>query len=149
MRPRTIYLALVAAVLAVAVFPFKSVSCPSWHVTVIDESQKPVAGVTVRLSYQNYSAEGQSHDVDVISDENGEARFPAETLRASLVRRCLFTLLSARAGVHSSFGPHASVIAFGQRLEGFAVDSQRNVVVDWTGKPRHMESVITVRPSKL
>jgi hypothetical protein len=90
--------------------------------------------MAVRLSFQNYSAEGQSHDVDLISDENGEAKFPAETLRASFVRRCVFTVLSARAGVHAGFGPHANVFVFGNGLQGYAVDS-RDVVVDWTGNP--------------
>ena len=107
MRARKAYFALAAAALAFAFFPFKSLNCPSWHVRVIDGTQKPVAGMRVRLSYQNYSAEDESHEVDAITDGNGEATFPAEALRASFIRQCVFALLSARAGVHASFGPHA------------------------------------------
>ena len=147
MLVRTTFLALAAVGIALAIFPYKSQVCPSWHVRVVDESQRPVAGLTVRLSYQNYSAESRSHEVDVVSDDGGDAIFPAATVRVSIARRCLFTLLSAGTGVHASFGPHAWVFAFGKGLEGTAVDPQRNVI-DWTGRPSHMESVIVVKPQK-
>ena len=63
-------------------------------------------------------------------------------------RRAAAMLWSATEGVHASFGPHASVFAFGNGLRGSAIDS-RNVIVDWTGKPGHMESRIIVTPRKL
>jgi hypothetical protein len=105
-------------------------------------------GATVRVTFRNYSAESQSHEVDAITDSQGHARFSAQILSASLGRRVVATLSSAKAGVHASFGVHASVFASYEGVEGFAVD-ERNFLVDWTGKPDHIESRIVVTPRKL
>jgi hypothetical protein len=139
-----------AAVVAVGVafVQVSSLDCPAWDVWVTDPSGQPVSGVTVRLTCRNYSAERESHEMDAITDAQGHVAFVARTVRASLGRRVVATLSSATAGPHASFGPHASVFAFGNGLEGFAIDKQ-DVVEDWTGKPGHMESRIVVVPRKL
>ena len=67
---------------------------------------------------------------------------------SALGQRIRALLSSAAGGAHASFGPHAYVLAFGNGLEGFAVDKQKNVVVDWTGKPGHMEPRIVLAPRK-
>jgi hypothetical protein len=54
-------------------------------------------------------------------------------------------LLSATAGVHASFGSHASVSAFANGHQGFDINSQRNILAEWTGKPGHMKSRITLQ----
>lgn len=143
---RTIW-TIAAIATGVAFIPVKSPGCPAWDVWVTNQSGQPVSGVTVRLTYQNYSAEQESHEIDAITDVHGHAAFSAQTISASLGRRIVATLLSARAGVHASFGPHASLFVFGNGLEGFAIDKQ-NLVVDWAGKPGHMESRIVVSPRK-
>src|SRR4051794_30833095 len=120
----------IAIVVGVAFIPLRSLECPSWDVLVTDQSGRPVSGVTVRLTYRNYSAERESHEVNAITDAQGHARFSAQTLSTSLGRRIAAMLSSATAGVHASFGPHASVSAFSNRLEGFAIDEQKNVVMD-------------------
>jgi hypothetical protein len=141
---------LFAAIVLVLIFiPFRSRNCPDWDVWVSDPSGQPVSGVTVRLSYWNYSAERQSHEIDSVTDTHGHAAFASQTLSASLGRRAFATVLSATAGVHTSFGPHAAVFAFANGLQGFDIDKERNLVVDWTGKPDHMESRIVVAPRKL
>jgi hypothetical protein len=129
--------------------PFRTLDCPAWDVWVTDPSGQPVSGVTVRLTYENYSAERQSHEIDATTDAQGHVLFSAQTLSASLGRRVVGTLFSARAGTHASFGPHAGVFVFGNGLEGSDIDKQRDVIVDWTGKPDHMESRIVVAPRKL
>jgi len=105
-------------VLAFALVPFASPHCPGWTVTVVDKEDHPIPGMTVRLSYQNYSLEDQQHEMDRIADQRGQVKFPAQTIYASFLRRCYYTLLSAGAGVHASFGPSASVFAFGKGMEG-------------------------------
>lgn len=137
---------VITLVAILAVVPFNSLNCPRWEVWVTDEAGQPVAGITVRLSYQNYSAEGRGHEVDRRTDSTGHSGFPSDRLTASLVSRCFYFLQSARLGVHGSFGPHASVLAFGRGLEGNDVDFKKNILVDWTGEPDHMESRIVVRP---
>lgn len=134
----------IAIVVGVAFLPLRPLECPSWDVWVTDQSGQPISGVTVRLTYRNYSAESESHEVNAMTDAQGHARFSAQTLSMSLGRRMAAMLSSVTAGVHASFGPHASVSAFSNGLEGFAIDEQKNVVMDWTGKPRHMESRIVI-----
>ena len=132
-----------------AVFiPMRSLDCPVWDVWVTDRSGQSVSGVTVRLTYRNYSVEQESHEFDATTNAQGHVAFKAQTVSASLGRRFAAMLWSATGGVHASFGPHASVLAFGNGLQGFAIDNQ-DVIVDWTGKPGHMESRISVTPRKL
>lgn len=138
-----IFLAI-AITVGVTFIPLRSLECPSWDVWVTDQGGQPVPGATVRVTYQNYSAERESHEMDAITDGQGHAKFSVQTLSTSLSRRIVAMLSSASAGVHASFGPHASVSAFGNGLEGFAIDKQKNVVIDWAGKPDHMESRIVV-----
>jgi hypothetical protein len=66
--------------LAVAAIPIPFVHCPPWDVTVVDQSGPPVPGVTVRLSYTNYSAEGEHYEMDKTTDESGHTAFPRQTL---------------------------------------------------------------------
>jgi hypothetical protein len=139
---------IVALVLLLSFIPFKSLNCPDWDVWVVDQAGQPVAGMTARLSYRNYSAEDTSHEVDRVTDQQGHASFGAQMLSASVARRFVTIFTSALAGVHASFGPHASVFAFGKGLEGSDVDLQRNIVVNWTGNPSRMESRIVVSPQK-
>ena len=131
--------------LALAAIPMPSVHCPAWNVTVIDQFGSPVPGVTVRLSYTNYSAEGEQHEMDRTTDETGQVSFPLQTLYASTLRRAYFTVLSARAGVHASFGPSASVFAFGKGMEGQDVDLKADIVVIWHGRPSRMTSRIVMK----
>ena len=144
---RTLAVVVTGLVLGLGLFPFASPQCPTWTVTVVDKSDRPVSGLTVRLSYQDYSAESESHEVDKITDQRGSVTFSGQKLHASLFRRCYYTLLSARAGVHASFGPYASVIAFGDGWEGSAVDAKGNVLF-WRGKPMRMGSRIVLDRSK-
>jgi hypothetical protein len=144
---RTLWI-LAAFAVGVAFIPLRSLDCPAWDVWVTDQSGQPVSGSTVRLSYRNYSAERKSHEIDATTDAQGHVVFGAQILSASFGRRIGVTLLSAMAGVHASFGPHASVSAFGNGLQGFAIDEKRNVILDWTGKPGSMESRIVVAPAK-
>src|SRR6266404_2486758 len=142
MSLRKMLLILVACALGLGVIPLESLNCPAWDVWVVDQNGQPVSGIAVRLSYKNYSAEDETHEIDRTTDQRGHTAFAAQTLSASLVRRLIFILSSLRAGIHASFGRHASVFAFGKGLEGFDVDLQRNIVVEWTGESRNMESRI-------
>jgi streptogramin lyase len=139
-------LILLVFTLGIGFIPFTSLASPAWDVWVIDQSGQAVAGITVRLTYQNHSLERAAHQIDAITDARGHVRFSAQTAKASLGRRLVGTLLSAMAGSHASFGPHASVFAFGNGLEGFDIDKQTDNMVEWTGKSAHMESRIVVMP---
>jgi hypothetical protein len=145
MRKRTAAMIVMGLVLAFALVPFASPHCPDWTVSVVDQQDQPIPGMTVRLSYQNYSIEDQSHEMDRITDQRGQVTFPAQTIHASLLRRCYYTVLSARAGVHASFGPSAYAFAFDKGMEGSDVDPKPGILaVSWSGTPGQMQSRIVI-----
>jgi hypothetical protein len=113
---------------------------PRWEVWVVAADGQPLSGINVRLVHQNYSAEGQSHEITMKADANGHAMFPSQYERASFIRRAFYTLSSASAGVHAGFGRHAYVFAFGGGYDGQAVSGK--FVTDWRGSPDSMESRI-------
>ena len=138
-------LALTFAVFAHWLFPVSSLAAPEWDVTVVDENGKPVEGLTVRETWQNYSVEATGHETDRQTDAQGRATFPAHKTECSLLSQVAGTLSALmHFNVHASYGPHASVFAFGKHSEGTATSGQ--YVTDWTGHPSSMYSLIVVRP---
>ena len=125
------------------VIPIPYLASPDWKVKVVDEKGEPLPGMLVRLSYENYSVENTSHEEDRSTDQNGEAEFPARRSSASTLRRVYFSTLSAMALAHASFGPTATVFAFGNGREGDLVEN--GYVFSWTGKPEHLESRIVAK----
>lgn len=112
---------------------------------VVDERGKPVAGLTVRETWQNYSVEMEGHESDCQTDMNGRATFPAQKSNYSVPRQIAGTMSAlVHLNVHSSYGPHATVFAFGKGLEGAATTG--DFFTDWTGSPRFVRSKIVVKP---
>jgi hypothetical protein len=93
--------------------------------------------------YENYSAEGTSHELTLTADENGHVLFPKQYEKTSIFQRLFYTASSAMAGVHASFGRHAYVLAFGGGYEGSAVTGK--YVADWRGSPDSMQSRIVAK----
>jgi hypothetical protein len=112
----------------------------------VDENGHPLQGMTVRLFWQNYSAETEGHEQNLETDQNGYVVFPARTLRASVMRRVFMTLRESLAIAHASYGPHAHVFTFGRGLEGGAVTD--GYVIDWTGKPDQIQSRIVAKAQR-
>jgi len=138
-RGDTIVIVAVLLLLA-GLWPITYLASPQWDVWVIDDAGKPLSNAKVRLVYQNYSAEGRSHEMTLVTGESGHVSFPRQYERASFLKRIFYIASSASAGVHASFGRHAYVIVFGDGYEGFAVDFGH--VTDWSGKPESMTSKI-------
>jgi len=128
------------AVLIVGAWPTNYLACPRWEVWVVDDNGEPLRHVNVRLVYQNYSAEGTSHELTLAADEKGHVLFPKQYEKACIFQRLFYTASSAMAGVHASFGRHAYVFAFGGGYEGSAVTG--DYVADWRGSPDSMTSKI-------
>jgi hypothetical protein len=132
-----------AVLLAIGVWPTSYLASPRWNVWVVTDGGQPLPGIYVRLAYRNYSAEGQGHEVTLRTDENGHALFPPNYEKSCLLLRSFYTVSSALAGVHASFGRHAYVFAFGSGYEGSAVIGK--YVADWRGSPESMESRIVAK----
>jgi hypothetical protein len=129
-----------------SLIPVRSLQTPNWDVQVFDKAGNPVSGISVRESYQNYSAELTGHEDTEVTDVNGQVHFDAKILRASLLKRFGAVIHSAMAGAHASFGPHAFLFAFGRGMEGEWVDTH-GYVGDWTGLPSSMNTRIMVHPA--
>ena len=151
MRTRAILAVAAVVVLAVggAFYPISYMAAPEWDVWVVDELGKPLEGMTVRLSYRNYSAETQNHERDSTTDSHGHVKFPIQRSTVSPISYIAHTMLSSTASIHASFGRHARIFAFGGNgLEGDAIDG--GVLLDWTGETARIESrIVAARRSIL
>jgi len=107
----------------------------------------PLLGVNVRLSYENYSTESDSHEMTSVTDTGGHVLFPAQFRSANFLQRAFYTTRSALGGVHASFGNHATVWVFGGGYEGDAVTGP--YITDWTGSPSAMTSRIVAKRTKI
>ena len=141
---RVTKIATLAALAGVLLWPISYTAAPAWEVSVVDEAGAPIEGMKVRLSYKNYSAESNNHEMDAITDFQGQVQFPMQNASASVARYLVFSVRSALTGVHASFGRHATVFAFGQGRDGSATTGQ--MITDWTGSPEKMRSLIVARP---
>src|ERR1700730_5254270 len=113
-RKRTVFfvgvaLALAFAVFAYWLFPISSLAAPEWEVTVVDDHGRPVEGMTVRETWQNYSVEATGHEMDRQTDARGLATFPAHKSEYLLLSQVAGTLSAIiHFNVHASYGPHAT-----------------------------------------
>jgi hypothetical protein len=125
-------LVLALGTLACWLFPVALLAAPQWEVDVVDEYGKPVEGMVVRETWQNYSVEMEGHEADSLTDVNGPVAFPAQTSEYSLLRQIAGTVSAlVHLNVHASYGPHATVFAVGKGLEGSAATG--NFITDWRG----------------
>jgi hypothetical protein len=134
-------IALVCLVLVL--IPIRYLAAPQWDVWVKDEARTPLAGLHVRLTYENYSAESESHEITLVTDQSGHVAFAPQYRAACMLKRAFFMTSSPMQGVHASFGNHAGVFVFGGGYEGDAVAGL--YIADWTGSPNKMTSTIIAR----
>jgi len=132
-----------AALCGASALPMQYLAAPRWSVRVVNEAGEPIEGMTVRMTWENYSVEDAGHEKDLVSDRNGAVIFPSERSSASLLRRLFYSGLSSMALAHASYGPHATVFTFGQNRKGDAIAN--GIVVNWNGSPAEMRSEIVAR----
>jgi len=142
---RKLFAAVLTLVAVLGLYPVSYSVCPTWNVTVLDESGKPVAGMIVRRSCNDYSA-GIHSEEDRETDQHGRASFDARRVRVPrLIRWAGNAFNVVTQGVHASFGRHSYVFAFGGGLEGSPI--RDGYVEAWQGSPKHMESRIVAVPA--
>lgn len=137
-------LGIALVLLAILLVPYRGVVAPDWTVTVVDEAGGPVAGMTVREAFKDYSHMGEGGEADGVTDAAGRVHFPLRKEWKTLGGWLLHGLISLPGFVHNSYGVSAFVFAFGNGLEGSWVE--RGMVADWTGSPNVMQSTIVVKP---
>jgi len=136
----------ILALTSPAILHAARLNAPLWDVYVVDSTGHPLAGITVRESYQDYSCEAESHMESLITDSKGHVQFQAHYEKRNPFRCAEETTSSLGTGVHASLGRHADVSVGGyhEALTGYAVDGTDHVI-DWTGSPRQMVSTIVAR----
>ena len=134
--------------LIAGIIPIPYLAAPAWTVQVVDKNGAPMSGMYVRLTFQNYSGEADSHEFTVVTGSDGRVGFNAETRYLSMSRLFFYTAGSVFGGAHygwggRAFGRHATVSVFGRGYMGKAMSGSS--VADWNGSPTAMTSTITPR----
>jgi hypothetical protein len=141
MRTSPFALIIVALVAAILLFPFKQIIAPEWTIYTLDAGQHPLANITVREVWQQYSFESQGHEEKRLTDSSGRVQFPSRTLRSSIGQRLIGCLKQVMAtGVHASCGADSYLVAFGKGVDtmdwadfsqeqGTTMPSQRSTLV--------------------
>jgi hypothetical protein len=134
MRRTILILLLSFGIIGVVIFssagqtrPDERVLVPAWKIQVVDPSGKPLRNVFVRQVWRDYDMEDADHETDAYTDRNGFVSFPERKgpKVSDALRRENQLKHVQETGVHTSFGVHAYVLAWGKivgckRLEGNA-----------------------------
>ena len=72
------FLTAVTSISVLLMLPIPYLASPEWTVLVTDEAGHPLQGMLVRLDYENYSTESNSHEVDLTTDSNERTTFSAK-----------------------------------------------------------------------
>jgi hypothetical protein len=100
-----------AVVFAVALIPFPTATVPEWRVQYIDGRGRPVVGLPIEQTWQNYSVESRANVVTRHTDAQGYVVFPARSTWSPLLFRAVGPVLNVLStGVHASFGPSSWLI---------------------------------------
>jgi hypothetical protein len=106
-------LILLGTVGALLLYPYETAVAPSWRVRVTDEERNPIKRVAVTEYWSHMSIESEEHQAESVTDDGGYVAFPARSIRASLIRRGIGSLIN-RLNVHGAdLGPHAYLIVSG------------------------------------
>lgn len=114
----SIALVVALVVIAASAIPRPVAVAPEWKLTLVDETNKPMPGISVEESWQHYSLEESPHGETRLTDRNGTTVFPERMYRSSPLWRFVGCVRQiAQSAVHASCGPH-SWLAIGYP-EGF------------------------------
>jgi hypothetical protein len=114
-RRRWIFLLVVGIAL---LYPFESTVVREQNVLVVTEDWGPVEGARVRQTWQDYSIEGDGHEEDLLTDQQGRVSFPRRTIRANLAWRLVRPVINILTqGIHASFGVRTTTSDLGGGME--------------------------------
>ncbi|HEX3435151.1 MAG TPA: hypothetical protein VHT24_00170 [Pseudacidobacterium sp.] len=144
MKKRWAWWVIVGLLLIVLVYPRKLIVVPAYHITLIDQSGKPLPNTGVSELWQQTSIQRQEMLHQVVTDAQGKVFFPQRTIRASLVERvigCIAYL--SRERLAAPCGDHYSITAAGDLTE-----LAREETISGIFKRQH-SLVLTVKPCNL
>jgi len=111
-------LAIIAVVASILLFPFKQTIAPEWTIYALGADRHPLANITVREVWQQYSLENEGHEEDRLTDSSGRVQFPRRNLRSSISQRLIGCFKQVMmTGVHASCGAKSYLVAFGKGVD--------------------------------
>lgn len=118
MRTSRLALAIIAVVVAILVFPFKQTIAPEWTIYTLDADRHPLANITVREVWQQYSLKHEGNEEDRLTDSSGRVQFPRRSFRSSISQRLIGCSKQVMmTGVHASCGAKSYLVAFGKGVD--------------------------------
>ena len=115
---------VLAAIAIVVLCPFPTTVVPARRILVVNEESKPIRGVIVRQIWQNYSIEFNSHEQDLVTNEQGRVLCPTRRVWTGLLPRVILPLLNLIGqGVHASFGVREDILILGNGNDA-AIEAQ-------------------------
>jgi hypothetical protein len=121
-RLRKVLAVLFLLLAVLLLFPFKTTIVPAWTLRVVDQSGTAVRGIKVTQHWQHYLLESSGHEDLRQVTADGTVGFPERTIRASLLRRFLATIVRfTRSGAEAKREPYASVVVWGSNSHETAV----------------------------
>jgi hypothetical protein len=107
MKKQWVSLVFSVAVLIVLLYPEQITVVPAYHVKLVDQFGAPLANTGVSELWQQASVQRIEHLEQVMTDAQGDADLPAQTVRASLAERALGCLAYlSRGGTAAACGSH-------------------------------------------
>ena len=99
--------------LAIIIFiPFPTVTVPEWKLQYVDLKGRPVEGLPLSQTWQNYSIESHDSTSDGVTDYQGNVVFSEHKSWAPIIGRIFLPILNfMQSGVHASFGSSSWVIS--------------------------------------
>jgi hypothetical protein len=134
MNTGTRVLGLAVLIVFLLVFRFNVTVAPEWNVKVLDENGEALAGVYVSEFATPWTL-NVHYEGAICSDRRGEAHFPRQTVRSSVLTRVSKFI--------SGFGPHASLgpdVKIGVERLGYGDMPNESVTATWNGSATHVNS---------
>jgi hypothetical protein len=104
---------IVAVLIAVLLFPWKSTVAPNMSVRVFDVVGKPAGGVVVKQQWEYFSVGSQKYKEYSRTDENGYVAFPERSVRTNLLSKISSIILEISTAGHYGMGAHVMIWAYG------------------------------------
>jgi hypothetical protein len=118
MKPSRLAITVVAVAAAILLLPLKQAIAPEWTIETLDAERRPLANLTVREVWQQYSLENEGHEEDRLTDSSGRVQFPRRYRRSSIGQRLIGCLKQVTmTGVHAGCGAKSYLVAFGEGVE--------------------------------
>jgi len=131
MRKWYVISVLFCLIVTVGFIPYETIVIPPWKLRVTDENATPYSHKQVQQTWKHYTLEVDAADnlEDRWTDVEGYVSFPQRTICASLIVRCVMTLVNGFKRVaHGSLGISGSVAATGpQGYKRLEYDSKKPI----------------------